>query len=321
MPSAAELEYFLASSSRRPQSGGPRRPGFVRLWEDRELAKLHRITGRRGEWRSVKILAFDHRTQFEGLADRFDEPRERISTFKSLVSEAFCQVAQETTAAGVLVDEQYGADVLERLTGMNHWIGRPIEQPGRWPLEFVGGSQVLATIRGWPREHVVKCLVFVEAREASASAAQTSKLLELQYACHELSRELLIEVLPKPSAEAEFDAASWLRQFYEQGLQPDWWKLESPPDATRWLDIGQVIRENDRHCRGLVVLGKNAPLQELARSLREARSYECCQGFAVGRSIFASTAQAWFADAVNDQQAVRQVADNFRYLVRAWEES
>ena len=43
-----------------------------------------------------------------------------------------------------------------------------------------------------------------------------------------------------------------------------------------------------------------------------------CKGFAVGRSIFADAAAAWFAGEIGDAGVVEQVADRYRRLIELW---
>ena len=50
------------------------------------------------------------------------------------------------------------------------------------------------------------------------------------YACRNLARELLLEVLPTPACDpAQFEIAAVMRHLYEIGILPDWWKIECPP--------------------------------------------------------------------------------------------
>ena len=148
MPSLSELNYFL-SSTQRP----------ARLWEDKKLEQLHWSTRRKHDWPELEILAFDHRSQFEELAQRFGRNDSHIRAAKCLIGHAWRSVAEGSKRVGAIIDGQYGGDLLEQLTGSGRWLARPIEQAGVTPLEFVGGPNVGLTLKSWPQEHVVKCLV------------------------------------------------------------------------------------------------------------------------------------------------------------------
>ena len=88
---------------------------------------------------------------------------ERIMAFKRLIAEAARQAAEATgpEGRGILVDDRFGLDVLETMTGSGWWIARPVELPGSRPLAFEAGPSIDSTLRSWPAEHVVKCLVFL----------------------------------------------------------------------------------------------------------------------------------------------------------------
>ena len=66
----------------------------------------------------------------------------------------------------MIVDATYGRAVLNDMSGKDWWLARPIEVPGATPLRFEGGDNVAATLRAWPAEHVVKCLVFYHPDDA-----------------------------------------------------------------------------------------------------------------------------------------------------------
>ena len=324
MPSWTELQHFIARGSAKRA-----------LRFDAELEHLHRATTRLRDWPELAVLAFDHRLQFEelvqaapdarGAADPADAnaaatARARIARFKQLVAEGGRRGAGGGAGFGVIVDERYGEDVLPTLTGGAGWIARPVEQPGSRPLAFEGGDDIALTLRAWPTEHVAKCLVlFHPDDEPALQAAQTARLRSLQAACIATDRELLIEVIPpRMAASGEDTLARALAAIYAAGVRPDWWKLPPPSSDRAWQQIAAAIAGHDRHCRGVLLLGLEASEDELARSFALAATHPVCKGFAVGRSIFAASAAAWFAGSASDEEVVTDVARRYRRLVELW---
>src|SRR3954471_9043561 len=106
MPSWTELQDFLT------RFDPPEQQGLLKLYEDERLAQLHRTTTGRKPRPQVCALAFDHRRQFEELADRHGVPRQRIAQFKTLAARALMRAAPEVPGAGAVVDDRYGQDVL-----------------------------------------------------------------------------------------------------------------------------------------------------------------------------------------------------------------
>jgi 5-dehydro-2-deoxygluconokinase len=222
--------------------------------------------------------------------------------------------------AGVIVDDRYGADVLAEMTGAGWWVARPIERPGAVPLAFEGGPNVGLTLRAWPREHVVKCLVaYHPDDDEDLRRVQEERLAELFSACAATRHELLVEVVPPSERAIAADTlARTLGAFYDRGVFPDWWKLP-PPDADAWATINEVIETRDRHCRGVLLLGGNAPDDVLERGFAAARGQPLCKGFAVGRAIFAAAAEAWFAGAADDEAAIAMIAERYARVVALWD--
>nr|MBA2413224.1 DUF2090 domain-containing protein [Burkholderiaceae bacterium] len=100
------------------------------------------------------------------------------------------------------------------------------------------------------------------------------------------------------------------------GVLPDWWKLPAPISSQGWKRLDIVIRNADSLCRGVLVLGLDAPIDELADQLADAAAQPLCRGFAVGRTIFGETARAWFTGEVDDDAAIDVISQRYLRLVR-----
>ena len=313
IPSWIELEAFLAS-------GSPHR----RLREDARLEQIHWATNRARHWPQVLAFAFDHRAQLEEICARVGTSPEHIPYFKRLALSAALAIADGRTDGGVLIDDRFGQEALDRATGTGLWIGRPVELPGSRPLRFEGGADLGCPLRAWPSEHCVKCLVFYHPDDPEELCReQERQVLVLADACRRNGLDLLLEVIPGKSA-APVDArtlARAMRRFYALGVHPDWWKLPHPGSDAAWSEIGAAIADHDPHCRGVLLLGLEAPEPELMAAFALARRHPVCKGFAVGRTIFAGPAEAWLAGRINDQQAVQAMAAAYRRLIEAWEEA
>ena len=211
-----------------------------------------------------------------------------------------------------------------RPTGKGLWIGRPVELPGSRPLRFEGGPDLGCTLREWPAEHCAKCLVFYHPDDpAELRAEQERQVLVLADACRRTGHDLLLEVIPGKS-DAPVDERTLARalcRFYELGVYPDWWKLPHPGNDAAWAAIAAAIATHDPHCRGVLLLGLDAPERELVAAFAMARRHAVCKGFAIGRTIFGPAAEDWLAGRINDQQAIRTMAAGYRRLIAAWEAS
>jgi 5-dehydro-2-deoxygluconokinase len=82
--------------------------------------------------------------------------------------------------------------------------------------------------------------------------------------------------------------------------------------------IADIIKTNDPLCRGVVLLGLEAPEEDLASAFSVACDCDLVKGFAVGRTIFAQPAIDWFAGRIDDREAVDLMAGSFARLCALW---
>lgn len=310
IPTWEELAYFLENGS-----------GHHALRRDEAINHLHRVTTRNDRWDRLMTLAFDHRAQFEEMADRLGVSRDKIGPFKRLAVQAAARVADGRPGFGILCDDKYGREALLDAAGWNFWIGRPVEQPGSRPLRFEPGRDLSAHLVEWPVHHVVKCLCFYHPDDPEALRGQQEEaVLTLHEACRNAGRELLVEIIAGKHGPVRDDTvASVLSRLYSLGVKPDWWKLEPQATASAWQKIETTIGDNDPWCRGVVMLGLEAPEDDLIRAFAMAAGSSLVKGFAVGRTIFAAAAERWLADEIGDAAAIDDMAARFANLVRAWD--
>jgi 5-dehydro-2-deoxygluconokinase len=88
-----------------------------------------------------------------------------------------------------------------------------------------------------------------------------------------------------------------------------------------WQQIDALIQERDPYCRGVVLLGLNAPPGDLAKGFAEAAASPLCKGFAVGRTIFQAPSREWLAGAIDDAMLVARVRQTFESLMEAWRQA
>ena len=311
-PSWTELTTFL-------ERGSPVRA----LRKDAALEQLHWSTTRTAQWPQVLAFAFDHRSQLEAMAEEAGASREHIPYFKRLALKAAVQAAGGRPDAGVLIDGRYGEDALAEAEGKGLWIGRAIERPGSRPLRFDNTLDPAVDLREWPVDQCVKCLVFYHPDDEPAlREEQERQVLTLVEACRTTRHELLLEVIPPKAGGPPADATTVPRameRFYDVGVHPDWWKLPSPSGEAEWRAIADVVERRDPHCRGVLLLGLDAPAAELEAAFALAARQPVCKGFAVGRTIFGGPARAWLKGEMNDEAAVAAMAESYARLLAAWD--
>ncbi|TJW70225.1 MAG: DUF2090 domain-containing protein, partial [Mesorhizobium sp.] len=132
-------------------------------------------------------------------------------------------------------------------------------------------------------------------------------------------RELLVEIIAGKHGELDdMTIPRALEELYALDIKPDWWKLEPQASAGAWAKIEAVILKNDPWCRGVVLLGLEAPQDELEAAFAATAEAPIVKGFAVGRTIFINAAEQWLAGKMSDEEAVADMASRFEKLTEAW---
>ncbi len=310
IPTWDELQFFLKHGS-----------AHRALRNDEAINHVHWVTTRRPQPAQLLALAIDHRKQLEDMADKAGAPRVRIAAFKRLAVAAIGKVAGGRPGFGTLLDDTHGRDAMFDAGKLGLWTGRPVELPGSRPLAFEFTQDVGARIVEWPVTHTVKCLAFYHPDDpVELRLQQGQKLLTLYQAVRKVGRELMIEIIASKHGTLDPSTVSRaLVQLYQLGIKPDWWKLEPQASPDAWRAVSDCIAEHDAWCRGVVVLGLEAPETELQKSFEAAAGHSIVKGFAVGRTIFSGTAEAWLGGRMNDDQAMSEMAERFGNLVGLWD--
>lgn len=309
-PSLTELEYFLER-------------GIVRkdLRNDADLEQIHWSTNRKGDHSTMRVFAFDHRIQLEEMEGY---TLAKAGAFKKLCLQAANNVQNGRAGYGILCDDRIGREALHAASGSGLWVGRPTEWPASRPLTLEPelGPDFGGLVQ-WPREQVVKVLCFCHPDDDDATwADQESTIKRLFHASRRNGLEFLLEVIPSKVAPTDdTTTATIIQRFYDLGVYPDWWKLEPLTTDAAWTNAVEAINRNDPYTRGIVVLGLDAPEDELAASFKLAAKHDLVKGFAVGRTIFGDAARAWLKDEMSDEDAVSQMAQRYARLCDIWDEA
>lgn len=315
MPTPAELEYLFSSLV-----------PITRPDQDPVLQRLHQVSVPRKAWKQLFVFAFDHRWQLLELAQKGGQDPARIAAIKQLFIQAVERVEGKLREQGVeadvgiLADQRFGQDALNAATGRGWWVARPVEVQGSRPLAFEHGRSIGSNLIAWPQEQIIKCLVqFHPDDEPLLRLEQEAQLKALYQAAQTSGHELLLEVVPPKDHPSTYPDVLYrsLKRLYNLGIYPAWWKIEAQT-AEQWRKLDELIEERDPYCRGVVLLGLNAPADSLAEGFQQASQSRTCRGFAVGRTIFQEPSRAWMAGEIDDETLIQQVQQTFEQLIQAW---
>ncbi|RVB39952.1 5-dehydro-2-deoxygluconokinase [Mesorhizobium sp. M7A.F.Ca.CA.001.16.1.1] len=309
-PTFEELRFFLKNGSRH-----------LALRKDEAINHIHWATTRRRDIPSMMALACDHRVQLEDVAAKAGADPARIQDFKVLAVKAAAKVAAGRDGYGLLIDEKHGRKAMFEFARHSFaWLGRPVELPGSRPLRFEFSQDIGSQLTEWPVDHCIKCLCFYHPDDPAAlKDEQQQKLRALFEGARKVGRELLIEIIAgKHGKLDDTTIPRALEELYALGIKPDWWKLEPQASSGAWAKIEAVILKHDPWCRGVVLLGLEAPQDELEAAFAATAKAPIVKGFAVGRTIFVHAAEQWLAGRMSDDEAIADMAQRFEQLTDAW---
>ena len=311
VPSWQELEYFLEHGSEHHA-----------LRFDPVLNHIHRTTNRRKQHERLVAFAIDHRHQFTSWAQAAGKTPAHIDQFKQLAVQAAVQEAAYDSGFGMLVDDQTGRSALHQITSTKAWVGRPIETSGVFPLRLEAEGDIVQHLFDWPLNQTVKVLCPYRLDDDAATRQHHEELMiRLDQACRFTGHQWLLEIITArdDNAPAFEQVAPIMQHFYKLGVKPDWWKLEPALDPVYWRQVGEVIDAHDSHCQGVIVLGLNGTIEGISEAFNAASKQPWVKGFAIGRTLFAEAAQGWLQGHLDDAQAIKLMATNYRLIIAAWD--
>ena len=312
MASFEELQYLIENFDSDPN-----------ILTNPRLLRLHQrtILGKPRNY-PLQVLAFDHRTQFEDSCKQHNQPTSRITEFKSLAFEGFKKVAAERPdlPLALLVDPQYGADILQDSAYASYSVGAPIEQAGSYPVEWLCGAELHEHLLGRPSEWFVKVLWHYHPDlPAAEKERQLTQLKRLEEICQLLDRRLMLElILPAHLSQDGTAMAAAIEEVYEAQITPFWWKIMALDTKMEWQQVTDALDRHDSEA-GIIVLGKNAPLETFPAWFKTLRSTPHTCGFAIGRSIFWKPWESFISGSMAPEEIPSIIEKNYVAVLEMWE--
>src|SRR5579859_7367115 len=241
------------------------------------------------------VLAFDHRGSFQkkmfGIeGDPSPEETETISSAKRLIFEGMLKAVEQgldASAAGVLVDEQFGSDVPQQAREHGLRLAMPVEKSGQDEFDFEYGQDFGAHIERFNPDFSKVLVRYIPEGDADMNRRQLERLKELADWLHANDRKFLFELLVPATEEQlasvggdgdRYDAelrAELMRRTIEEiqafGIEVDIWKIEGVDER----DDAAMLAEQTRTGPGregvvCVVLGRGASTEKVNQWLEAA---------------------------------------------------
>ncbi len=305
------------------------------------------------------ILSFDHRGSFKkGLMSIAGEPtgqqRAQISELKTVIYAGFERAIADGAprdACGVLVDEEFGAEIARSARAAGFTLAMPVERSGQDEFDFEFGEDFAEHIEAFDPDFAKVLVRYNPDGDQELNRRQAERLARLSERLHaqqddsraaqsgeagrraggRRERKFLFELLvPATAAQLEQVAGDQdaydrdlrpalvvgtLEQLQGAGVEPHIWKiegLEARVDCERVVAQAQAGGREDVRC---VLLGRGANLARVARWLKIAAPVEGYVGLAIGRTIWLEALTEHLAGRLERDAAVAQIAVNYRQMI------
>ena len=289
------------------------------------------------------ILAFDHRSSFTeklfGIKNRrlTAEEKKNIEEYKRTIFTGFRQALEKNVPreiAGLLVDEEYGADVLRDAKKYGFTFAMPVEKSGQEEFDFEYGEDYAKHIEEFDPTFVKVLVRYNPAGDATLNQRQLQRLKTLSDYLKRTSRPFLFELIV-PATSQQLAEVGGSKETYDQairpklmveslkeiqaaGIEPSVWKLEgvdNPEDAK--IIVNQA--QSGGRKAGVITLGRGESKEMVQKWLAVGARIPGIIGFAVGRTIFWQPLVEYKAGTISRDEAVEKIALNYADFAKLWQ--
>jgi 5-dehydro-2-deoxygluconokinase len=291
------------------------------------------------------VLPFDHRGSFQtklfGWSGTLTiHQTAQIAASKQVIYDGFKVALQSglpEQKAGILVDERFGAAILQNARGRGYTTACPAEKSGQEEFDFEYGDEFAKHIEAIQPTFCKVLVRYNPEGDRALNARQAAKLRRLSDYLHDKSSSLFMFELLVPAEKAQLEQLKGDKKAYDlqlrprlmvetieelqdAGVEPDVWKIEGLDSRKDCEQVVVAARRGGRDKVGCIILGRGEDDQKVQEWLATASGVPGFIGFAVGRTSFWDALVNWRAKKITREQAVHDIARRYREFVQVFEE-
>jgi 5-dehydro-2-deoxygluconokinase len=291
------------------------------------------------------ILPFDHRGSFQtklfGWTGTLTiHQTAQIAASKQVIYDGFKVALQSGVPeqkAGILVDEQFGAAILQNAKGRGYTTACPAEKSGQEEFDFEYGDEFAKHIEAIQPTFCKVLVRYNPAGDRALNARQAAKLRRLSEYLRDKSSSLFMFELLVPAEKTQIEQLKGDKKTYDlqlrprlmvetieelqdAGVEPDVWKIEGLDSRKDCERVVTAARRSGRDKVGCIILGRGEDDQKVQEWLATASGVPGFIGFAVGRTSFWDALVNWRAQKITREEAVHDIARRYREFVQVFEE-
>jgi myo-inositol catabolism protein IolC len=286
--------------------------------------------------RPLYLLPFDHRHSYVSGMFGFTPPltadqHQAVAASKQLIYDGFRQTLGNEVpirCAAILVDEEFGADILHDAITHGYVTALATEKSGSNEFEFEYGAAFAQHIEAFGPTFAKVLVRYNPGNDTALNRRQTVRLKQLSDYCRAADQLFMFELLV-PATKAQMDRVQAdklaydlrirpglmlqaIRMLQDAGVEPDVWKIEGLDRREDCERVVNTARRDGRHEVGCIVLGRGADEQKVVSWLETAASVAGFIGFAVGRTTFWDAVAGYETQRTSRPEAVSRVAERYR---------
>ena len=256
------------------------------------------------------VLPFDHRATFTKELFGWQEPLSpeqtlEIASIKRVIFDGLrAGVADGVPKdrAGILVDEQFGADILRDARKEGLVTACPAEKSGQDEFQFEYGPDYARHIEQYAPTFCKVLVRYNPGGDKAMNRRQAARLRQLSDYLHRSGRLFMFELLVPPQVSQQqrlgndkhaYDlqlrptlTVQAVQELQDSGVEANVWKIEGLERKEDCQRIVATARRAGRDKVGCIVLGRHEDEQTVRRWLLVAAGAPGFIGFAVGRTTF-----------------------------------
>jgi myo-inositol catabolism protein IolC len=300
----------------------------------------------RGYNKPLYILPFDHRGSFETKMFGWEgvltpDQTAQIAAAKRVIYDGFIAAIANGVAeekAGILVDEQFGAAILQDAKARGFTTACPAEKSGQEEFDFEYGDDFAAHIESFQPTFCKVLVRYNPEGDQALNRRQSARLKQLSDYLHGGGHSLFMFELLVPPEKSQLDEfkgdkkaydldlrpslmVQAIQELQEAQVEPDVWKIEGLDRREDCANIVSVARREGRDDVGCIILGRGEDDKKVREWLTTAASVPGFVGFAVGRTDFWEPLVGWLAKKITQEDAVAEVARRYHEFVDIFEKA
>ena len=292
--------------------------------------------------KELLILAFDHRASFTEKMFEIknrqptSEEKRQIEDYKKMIFEGFKLALKKNVPkeiAGLLVDEEFGADILREAKKSGLTFAMPVEKSGQEEFDFEYGKNYPQHVEEFDPTFVKVLVRYNPEGDTMVNRRQLQRLRSLSDYLQSMKKPFLFELLvpPTPKQLSKFGGSQetydremrpqlmveTIKLIQDAEIEPTIWKLEGVEKSE---DAKAVVKQTQRDGRkaAVITLGRGESKEQVQKWLKVGAKIPGIIGFAVGRTIFWEPLIEHKTGKSNSNAAIENFAQNYSEFAKLW---